>query len=59
VGIHTDYYVNDVYVLSDDVEGVIAYSFLIVMVLTSFSLIRIGSFPCDDVLLCAAAHKNY
>lgn len=36
VGIHTEYYVNDVYVLSDAVEGVVGYAFLIAMVLTSF-----------------------
>ena len=36
VGIHTEYYVNDVYVLSDVVEGVVGYTFLIAMVLTSF-----------------------
>jgi len=36
VGIHTDYYVNDVYVLSDAVEGIVGYTFLIAMVLTSF-----------------------
>ena len=36
VGIHTEYYVNDVYVLSDAVEGVVGYSFLIAMVVTSF-----------------------
>jgi len=36
VGIHTEYYVNDVYVLSDVVEGVVGYAFLIAMVLTSF-----------------------
>lgn len=36
VGIHTEYYVNDIYVLSDVVEGVAGYTFLIAMVLTSF-----------------------
>lgn len=35
-GVHTEYYVNEVYVLSDVVEGVVGYSFLIAMVLTSF-----------------------
>ncbi len=34
-GIHTDYYVSEVYVLSDVVEGVSGYAFLIAMVLTS------------------------
>lgn len=36
VGIHTEYYINDVYVLSDAVEGVVGYAFLIAMVLTTF-----------------------
>jgi hypothetical protein len=36
VGIHTEYYVNDVYILSDVVEGVTGYAFLIAMTLTSF-----------------------
>jgi DMSO/TMAO reductase YedYZ heme-binding membrane subunit len=36
VGIHTEYYVNDVYVLSDVVEGFVGYALLIAMVLTSF-----------------------
>lgn len=36
VGIHTEYYVNDVYVLSDVIEGVVGYSLLFGMVLTSF-----------------------
>ena len=40
VGIHTEYYVNDVYVLSDVVEGVVGYTFLIAMVLTSFKFGR-------------------
>jgi hypothetical protein len=40
VGIHTEYYVNDVYVLSDVVEGVVGYAFLIAMVLTSFKFGR-------------------
>jgi hypothetical protein len=40
VGIHTEYYVNDVYVLSDAVEGVVGYTFLIAMVLTSFKFGR-------------------
>jgi len=39
-GIHTDYYVNEVYVFSDVVEGVIGYAFLIAMVLTSFKFGR-------------------
>ncbi|MCH7820864.1 MAG: hypothetical protein IIA07_02505 [Proteobacteria bacterium] len=40
VTIHTDYYVNEVYVLSDVVEGVSSYVFLIAMVLTSFKFGR-------------------
>jgi hypothetical protein len=40
VGIHTEYYVNDVYVLSDVVEGALGYTFLIAMVLTSFKFGR-------------------
>jgi len=40
VGLHTEYYVNDVYVLSDVVEGVLGYTFLITMVLTSFKFGR-------------------
>ena len=38
--IHTDYYINEVYVLSDVVEGLIGYTFLIAMVLTSFKFGR-------------------
>ena len=40
VGVHTEYYVNDVYVLSDAVEGVVGYTFLTAMVLTSFKFGR-------------------
>ena len=40
VGIHTDYYVDEVYVLSDVVEGVVGYAFLIAMTLTSFKFGR-------------------
>lgn len=40
VGVHTEYYVNDVYVLSDAVEGVVGYTFLIAMVLTTFKFGR-------------------
>lgn len=40
VGIHTAYYVNDVYVLSDVVEGTFGYLFLLAMVLTSFGFGR-------------------
>ncbi len=40
VGIHTEYYVDEVYVLSDAVEGVVGYAFLIAMTLTSFKFGR-------------------
>ncbi len=40
VGIHTEYYVDEVYVLSDVVEGVVGYAFLIAMTLTSFKFGR-------------------
>lgn len=36
VGLHTTYYVDEVYVLSDVVEGVVGYALLFAMVLTSF-----------------------
>ena len=36
VGVYTDYYVNQVYVLRDAIEGVGGYIFLIPMVLTTF-----------------------
>ena len=36
VGIYTEYYMKYVYVLSDAVEGVVGYTLLIAMVLTSF-----------------------
>jgi len=38
--IHKDYYVNEVYVLSDVIEGLIGYTFLVAMVLTSFKFGR-------------------
>ncbi len=40
VGIHTDYYVAEVYVLSDVVEGAVGYTLLTAMVLTSFKFGR-------------------
>ena len=40
VGIHTEYYVREVYVFSDVIEGVFGYAFLIAMVLTSFDFGR-------------------
>ncbi|MCH8135853.1 MAG: hypothetical protein IIB77_07740, partial [Proteobacteria bacterium] len=40
VGMHTEYYVAEVYVLSDVVEGVVGYAFLIAMTLTSFKFGR-------------------
>ena len=36
VGWHRDYYVSEVYVLRDAIEGVIGYAFLIAMTITSF-----------------------
>jgi hypothetical protein len=38
--VHTDYYINEVYVLSDVVEGVVGYAFIAAMVLTSFKFGR-------------------
>lgn len=40
VTLHTGYYVEDVYVLSDVIEGIGGYLFLIAMVLTSFKFGR-------------------
>jgi hypothetical protein len=40
VTLHTGYYVDDVYVLSDVIEGIGGYLFLIAMVLTSFKFGR-------------------
>lgn len=37
VTVHTDYYVNQVYVLRDAIEGVTGYLFLIAMTVTTFS----------------------
>ena len=36
VTVHTDYYVNEVYVLRDAIEGVGGYAFLLAMTVTSF-----------------------
>ena len=36
VTVHTDYYVEEVYVMRDAIEGVVGYAFLIAMTLTSF-----------------------
>ena len=36
VGVHTDYYTDEVYLLRDVIEGVVGYVFLILMVITSF-----------------------
>ncbi len=36
VTVHTDYYVNEVYVLRDVIEGLLGYSFLLAMTVTSF-----------------------
>ncbi len=40
VGIHTQHYVDQVYLLSDAIEGVMGYVFLLAMVLTSFKFGR-------------------
>ena len=40
VGIYTQYYMQEVYVLSDAIEGTVGYLFLIAMVLTSFKFGR-------------------
>ena len=40
VGIHTEHYVNEVYLLSDAIEGVVGYSCLFAMVVTSFKFGR-------------------
>ena len=40
VGIHTEHYVEQVYLLSDAIEGVAGYTFLLAMVLTSFKFGR-------------------
>lgn len=37
---HTDYYVREVYVLRDAIEGVIGYAFLVAMTVTSFMPVR-------------------
>ena len=39
-GVHTEYYINEVYVLTDAVEGVVGYALLIAMTLTSFKFGR-------------------
>ena len=40
VSVHNDYYVEEVYVLRDVFEGILGYSFLIAMTLTSFKFGR-------------------
>ena len=40
VTVYSDYYIEEVYVLRDAIEGVVGYLFLIAMVLTSFSFGR-------------------
>ena len=54
VGIHTEYYVSEVYVLSDVLEGVVGYAFLTAMVLTSFKFGRSRLTPKQWKLL----HKS-
>jgi DMSO/TMAO reductase YedYZ heme-binding membrane subunit len=38
--IYRDYYINDVYLLRDELEGTVGYIFLVAMVLTSFNTFR-------------------
>ena len=40
VTVHTDYYVEEVYVMRDAIEGVVGYAFLVAMTLTSFRFAR-------------------
>ncbi len=40
VTVHTDYYINDVYVLRDAIEGVTGYLFLATMTVTSFQFAK-------------------
>ena len=40
VSVHRDYYVDQVYVLRDAIEGVLGYAFLIAMAITSFKTTR-------------------
>jgi hypothetical protein len=40
VTVHGDYYVNEVYVMRDAIEGVVGYTFLIAMIFTSFKFGR-------------------
>ncbi|HEY5763975.1 MAG TPA: hypothetical protein VIS73_12270 [Rhodocyclaceae bacterium] len=40
VVVHTDYYVEEVYVLRDAIEGVVGYLFLALMTITSFGFAR-------------------
>ena len=38
--VHTDYYVNEVYVMRDAIEGTIGYAFLLAMTVTTFQVVR-------------------
>lgn len=40
ISVHTDYFLAEVYVLSDTIEGTVGYTFLIAMTLTSFKFGR-------------------
>ena len=40
MGMHTQYFVEDLFVLSTTIEGLVAYTFLLLMVLTSFKFGR-------------------
>ncbi len=52
--IYTDYYVSEVYVLRDAIEGVVGYAFLIAMTITSFLPVRKHMTPGQWKLL----HKS-
>ena len=38
--VHSDYYINEVYVLRDAIEGVVGYTGLLAMVITTFKFGR-------------------
>lgn len=52
--VHTDYYIDEVYVLRDAIEGVIGYAFLAAMTVTSFMPVRKRMTPGQWKLL----HKS-
>jgi len=52
--VYTDYYVDEVYVLRDAIEGVVGYAFLVAMTVTSFNPVRKHMTPGQWKLL----HKS-